>query len=70
MIYITGDTHGSFIRISNFCDRVKTTKEDKFIDAIPITVFCIHGNHEQRPYTIGTYEERKWHDKKSALYQS
>lgn len=28
MIYITGDTHGSFQRIEDFCWRMKTTKED------------------------------------------
>jgi len=27
---------------------------------LPITLLCIHGNHEQRPETIGTYEEIEW----------
>ena len=31
MIYLTGDTHGSFERISEFCHRFKTTKEDVMI---------------------------------------
>ena len=82
MIYLTGDTHGSFERINEFCHRFKTTKEDVMIilgdaginyyegkraetlknilDDIPITFFCIHGNHEQRPYAIPTYHEETW----------
>lgn len=27
----------------------------------PITFFCIHGNHEQRPGKIPTYQIREWH---------
>lgn len=29
---------------------------------LPITLFCVHGNHEQRPEEIADYEEIKWHD--------
>lgn len=32
------------------------------IAALPITLFCIHGNHEQRPYTISSYQEKEWHN--------
>lgn len=82
MIYLTGDTHGSFKRIASFCERFKTKKEDVmiilgdaginfsggirdyekklFLAGLPITLFCIHGNHEQRPYTIGGYKEKQW----------
>lgn len=28
---------------------------------MPITIFAIHGNHEQRPYTIDSYREKPWH---------
>lgn len=74
MIYITGDTHGSFFRIRQFCERMKTTKDDimiilgdaglnfwlnksdykkkKEVMRLPITLFMIHGNHEERPYLI------------------
>lgn len=84
MIYITGDTHGQFGRIEEFCERQKTSREDiliilgdaginfsgqkhdnlkkKFLESLPITFFCIHGNHEQRPYTIDSYKEKNWHD--------
>ena len=82
MIYITGDTHGNFDRIENFCNKMKTTKDDIMIilgDAginyflnfrdtdckrcllgLPITFFCIHGNHEERPQNILTYREKEW----------
>jgi len=83
MIYITGDTHGDFSRIKEFCDKTKTTKEDimiilgdaginysgytndlnkkRFIERkIPITFFCIHGNHEQRPQHIKQYKKHKF----------
>lgn len=28
----------------------------------PITFFCIHGNHEERPENIKTYQAKKFHD--------
>lgn len=31
-----------------------------FLKELPITLFCIHGNHEQRPYTIDGYKETLW----------
>ena len=31
-----------------------------FLRALPITLFCIHGNHENRPSNIKTYKEKKW----------
>lgn len=77
MIYITGDTHGDFSRINDFCFRNKTTTDDvmivlgdaginyygnkrdfrnkQYISTIPITMFCIHGNHEMRPQTVDEY---------------
>lgn len=83
MIYVTGDTHGDFSRIKDFCRRMQTTKEDILIilgDAginyyghvrdtvtkdrlaeFPITLFCIHGNHERRPESVRGYKEAVWH---------
>lgn len=77
MFYITGDTHGEFSRIEQFCERIKPTMDDTMIilgDAginyyggwrdihkkqrlakLPITLFCIHGNHEIRPGTLPCY---------------
>lgn len=80
--YITGDTHGDFSRIAEFCSENETTPEDVLIilgDAginywlnqrdrdlknelsdLPITLFCVHGNHEARPWEAGDYEEMEW----------
>ena len=82
MIYITGDTHGSFERVENFCQRFNTKNDDIMIilgdaginfsgprydrlkkrqlEELPITIFAIHGNHEQRPFTIESYKEQVW----------
>lgn len=30
------------------------------LSKLPITLFCIHGNHEARPHTIGAYKEKTW----------
>lgn len=83
MIYITGDCHGYFEHVEQFCDECSTTTDDVLIvlgDAginydlgmrdmrlkqelseYLITFFCIHGNHEERPYNIEGYEEMDWH---------
>ena len=34
-------------------------KED--LNRLPITFFCIHGNHEERPFHLPSYEEQPWH---------
>jgi 3-oxoacid CoA-transferase subunit A len=82
MIYITGDTHGNFKRIKEFCQKMNTNTDDTLIilgDAginyhlndfdddlkrelskFPITLLCIHGNHEARPHTIKSYKETEW----------
>lgn len=83
--YITGDTHGDFSRIAEFCEANGTDADDVMIilgDAginyyldvrdrnlkneltrLPITLFCIHGNHEARPWEAdGNYEEAIWHE--------
>ena len=80
--YITGDTHGDFRRIGQFCVENDTTAEDVMVilgDAginyyldsrdrelkeelsqLDITLFCIHGNHEARPWEAGDYDEKEW----------
>ena len=80
--YITGDTHGDFRRIKQFCFENDTTAEDVIIilgDAginyyldgrdrelkgersqLDITLFCIHGNHEARPWEAADYDEKEW----------
>lgn len=77
-IYITGDKHGTYDDVFEFCYKYKTTREDILIilgDSginyylnnkdyilknillqLPITLFCIHGNHEERPENISSYK--------------
>ena len=32
----------------------------KKLSKLPITLFCIHGNHERRPFTVSSYREAEW----------
>lgn len=32
------------------------------LSELNITLFCIHGNHEQRPWLVGDYEEMPWNN--------
>jgi len=80
VIYITGDTHGNFLRVKDFCSRMETSRDNdtmivlgdaglnfylnktdrknkQQVNSYPIKIFCIHGNHEERPYNIDGYEE-------------
>lgn len=34
----------------------------EYLYQLPITLFCIHGNHEERPEEIGSYETKEWND--------
>lgn len=45
----------------NFYGGWRALQTKEFIRALPITLFCIHGNHEQRPATIPSYTEIEWH---------
>lgn len=40
--------------------RAQSLKRD--LSTLPITLFCIHGNHEARPETIDTYQTKEWND--------
>lgn len=84
IIYITGDKHGNFTDVINFCNTHNTTIDDILIilgDAginyygdkrdrqlklqlskLPITLFCIHGNHENRPRNIQSYSTKIWNN--------
>ncbi|MCL2110844.1 MAG: metallophosphoesterase [Clostridiales bacterium] len=90
MVHLTGDTHGIFDRVEEFCYGYDTEPDDILVilgDAginyfgwredrelkeqlaeLPITLLCIHGNHEIRPENIYTYEETErfggivWHE--------
>lgn len=82
MTVLTGDTHGEFDRIEEYCAEYDTTLDDVmvilgdagvnyFLDErdvekkerlarLPITLFCVHGNHEERPENLPGYEEMTW----------
>lgn len=85
MVVLTGDTHGDFERIEEFCREYETTLEDvlvilgdvginyhlnirdiekkKGLLQLDITIFCVHGNHEERPENVinADYIEKEWH---------
>lgn len=33
----------------------------KLLSELPITLFCLHNNHENRPQNITSYAEEEWH---------
>ena len=45
----------------NFSGGIRDMRKKEFLESLPITVFAIHGNHEQRPQTIEGYQEKVWH---------
>jgi len=45
----------------NYSGGIRDSMKKRFLESLPITIFCIHGNHELRPSTIDTYEEKIWH---------
>lgn len=45
----------------NFCCDFRDYELKEELSELPITLLCIHGNHEERPFLLG-YEELKWHD--------
>lgn len=82
-VYMTGDTHGQFERVIEFCRPREVEPENTFVilgDAglnyygdrrdrkkkeqlatVPITFFCLHGNHEMRPSEALGYEISEYH---------
>lgn len=41
----------------NYYGGIKDWYIKHYLNKLPITLFCIQGNHEQRPFNIETYEE-------------
>lgn len=80
MFYITGDTHGDFVRYFDFVEKNELTENDvmivlgdaglnyygdnrdadrkRFVSDFPFVTFCIHGNHEMRPFDIPSYKTK------------
>ena len=81
-IYITGDVHGDFSELQQWCCAMESKKSDiivilgdvalnyfggwkdhkrkKKANVLGSEIFCIHGNHEERPYHIQTYRTQIW----------
>jgi 3-oxoacid CoA-transferase subunit A len=73
MIYITGDTHRDFSRLNyikenntlivlgdagiNYSLNEEDKKLKEHLNNLNIKLFCIQGNHEERPKNISTYKE-------------
>ncbi len=55
IMIILGDA-GINLMLSSMDDSLKSE-----LELMPITLFCIHGNHEERPFNIPSYEEQQWH---------
>ena len=44
----------------NYYENNSDRKKKKFVSEFPFTTFCIHGNHEKRPFDIPTYLEKEF----------
>lgn len=47
--------------INLYCDFRDEELKEKLTE-LPITLFCIHGNHEERPFLLYHYKEKEWQE--------
>ncbi len=47
--------------INIYCDIRDNNLKRELIE-LPITLLCVHGNHEERPFLLDNYEEKSWHE--------
>lgn len=45
----------------NFCLDKRDRVLKEYLSTLEITLLCIHGNHEERPFMIDGYTEKEWH---------
>lgn len=45
---------------ANYYENIKDDFVKQQLNDLGVTVFCIHGNHEQRPERLPTYKEKLW----------
>ena len=45
----------------NYFGGQKDKELKRMLSELPITLFCIYGNHEQRPVNLPGYREAQWH---------
>ncbi len=55
VLIILGD-----VGINFYCDSKDVDLKNE-LSQLPITLFCIHGNHEERPFNLD-YEEKEWNE--------
>jgi len=62
ILVILGDTGINYVGENYYKYAGRLCDEDlkKALNHLPITLFCLHGNHEQRPESLEIYEEREW----------
>ena len=48
--------------INYFANEKDNALKNSLKEHYPITLFCIHGNHEERPENINTYKTKKFHN--------
>lgn len=48
--------------INYYANEKDNNLKDSLNKYYPITFFCIHGNHEERPENIKTYKAKKFHN--------
>ena len=44
--------------INIYCDTRDDDKKNELLN-LPVTLLCVHGNHEERPFLLG-YQEKEW----------
>lgn len=44
----------------NYYEDYRDVEQKKLLSSLPITLFCIHGNHEARPECTGLYQTKSW----------
>ena len=55
IMIILGDAGLNF-----YLDR-RDDRRKEYVEKLPLTFFCIHGNHEQRPFAISSYKMKEFH---------
>ncbi len=46
---------------ANYTGGSQDISKKEYLESLPITIFAIHGNHEQRPQAVEGYTEKIWH---------
>ena len=46
----------------NYSMNRQEKKTKKMLSKLPVTLLCVHGNHEERPYNIKGYRETEYFD--------